>query len=95
MNLAQKFLQHSFPVYYSSRRKNRIQNFKDKCNKMSNFQDLPDEVILKILSYSETKVLLICGQVSKRIRRISHDRSLWVTVDLVEKVVKTDLLEMI
>ena len=62
---------------------------------MSNFQDLPDEVILKILSYSETKVIIICGQVSKRIRRISHDRSLWVKVCLHKKVVKTELLEMV
>ena len=62
---------------------------------MSNFQNLPDELILKIISYSETKVLVICGQVSKRIRRISHDRSLWVTVYLDKKVVKTELLEMV
>jgi hypothetical protein len=26
-----------------------------KCNKMFNFQDLPDELVLKILGYSETK----------------------------------------
>ena len=62
---------------------------------MSNFHNLPDELILKIISYSETKVLVICGQVSKRFRRISHDRSLWVTVYLDKKVVKTELLEMV
>ena len=62
---------------------------------MKNFQDLPDELVLKILSYSETKELLICGQVSKRIRRISHDGTLWVSANLVKKIVKTELLEMI
>ena len=62
---------------------------------MSNFQDLPDELILKIISYSETKVLVICGQVSKRIRRISHDATLWVMANLEKKIVKTELLEMI
>ena len=62
---------------------------------MLNFQVLPDEVVLKILGFSETKDLITCGQVSKRIRRISHDGKLWVTVNLVEKIVKTELLEMI
>ena len=62
---------------------------------MSNFQDLPEELILKILSYSETKVRVICGQVSKRIRRITRDSSLWVKVILEMKIVKTELLEMI
>ena len=62
---------------------------------MLNFQDLPDELVLKILGYSETKDLVTCGQVSKRIRRISHDGKLWVTACLVKKIVKTELLEMI
>ena len=62
---------------------------------MLNFQDLPDEVVLKILSFSETKDLITCGQVSKRIRRISHDGTLWVTANLEKKIVKTELLEMI
>ena len=62
---------------------------------MLNFQDLPDELVLKILSYSKTKDLISCGQVSKRIRRISHDSILWVTANLKNKIVKTELLEMI
>ena len=61
---------------------------------MLNFQDLPDEVVLKILSFSETKDLITCGQVSKRIRRISRDGTLWVTANLKKKIVKTELLEM-
>ena len=62
---------------------------------MLTFQDLPDEVVLKILSFSETKDLIGCGQVSKRIRRISHDGTLWVMANLEKKTVKTELLEMI
>ena len=62
---------------------------------MLNFQDLPDELVLKILGYSETKHLITFGQVSKRIRRISHDGTLWVTANLKKKIVKTELLEMI
>ena len=59
------------------------------------FQDLPDELVLKILSFSKIKDLIGCGQVSKRIRKISHDGTLWMTVNLEKKTVKTDFLEMI
>ena len=62
---------------------------------MSTFQDLPDELLLKILSFSETEDLIGCGQISKRIRRISHDGTLWVKANLEKKIVKTELLEMI
>ena len=60
-----------------------------------NWQELPDELILKILSYSELKDLISCGQVSKRTRNISRDSSLWVTANLEEKIVKSGFLEMI
>ena len=62
---------------------------------MSNFQDLPDELILKILSYSEINDLITYGQVSKRTRKISLDSSLWMRANLQKKIVKTELLEMI
>ena len=62
---------------------------------MSDFQDLPEELILRILSYTEIKAFISCGQVSTRIRRISHDNSLWMTVNIKNKTVKTELLEMI
>jgi len=62
---------------------------------MSNFQNLPDELILTILSYSEVSVLISCGQVSRGIRKISHDNSLWVTANLENEIVKTELLEII
>ena len=45
---------------------------------MLNIQDLPNELVLKILAYSETKDIINCGQVSKRIRKISRDGTLWV-----------------
>ena len=90
-------LQYPFPVYHSSRGENKKnkQNIKSKCKKMSNFQDLPDELVLKILRSSETKDLISCGQVSQRIRKISHDGSLWITANLEKKIVKTELLKMI
>ena len=60
-----------------------------------NFQDLPEELILKVLSYSEPKDLITSGQVSKRFITISHDNSLWQRVNLSKKIVKTELLERI
>ena len=60
-----------------------------------NFQDLPDEIILKVLSCSEPKDLISSGQVSKRLRKISHDNSLWQKVSLAWKIVKTEFLELI
>jgi hypothetical protein len=59
---------------------------------MSSFLDLPDELILKVFSYTETVDLLRCGQVSKRIRTISNDNSLFQTVNLSNKYLKSDLL---
>ena len=59
---------------------------------MSSFLDLPDELILKVLSHTEIAALLSCGQVSKRIRTISNDNSLFQMVNLSNKNVKTDLL---
>ena len=44
---------------------------------MVSFQDLPDEIILKVINYLQIYDLLRCGRVSKRIRKISHDESFW------------------
>ena len=44
-------------------------------------EDLPDEVILKICSFMDIREILKCGQVSKRIRAISKDESLWLKLN--------------
>ena len=62
---------------------------------MSDFQDLPDELVLKILRSSEIKDVISCGQVSWRVRKIRHDGSLWMTANLEKKIVKTEFLERI
>ena len=41
------------------------------------FEDLPNELILKVFGYLKIKELIHCGQLSKRIREISHDETLW------------------
>ena len=50
---------------------------KAKCQKLSilQFEDLPDEIILGVLSFLDIKDLLRCAQTSKRIRNISNDES--------------------
>jgi hypothetical protein len=72
-----------------------VTEFNIKSELSKTWQDLPDELILKILSYSEAKDLISCGHISKRTRNISRDSSLWVTANLEKKIVKTELLEMI
>ena len=44
----------------SSRCENRqtIETIKNKWSKMSNFQDLPDELVVKVLSYFQVKDLI-------------------------------------
>jgi hypothetical protein len=59
---------------------------------MSSFLDLPYEIILKVLNYTEIIDILRCGQVSKRIRTISNDKSLFQIVNLSGKYVTTDFL---
>ena len=46
---------------------------------MSKFKidNLPDELILKVLSYLEIIDIVRCSQTSRRIRIITHDKSLW------------------
>ena len=78
--------------------KGGIENFEttDESDALNrNFLDLPDELILKVLSFLEPKDLITNGQVSKRVRKISFDSSLWQRVNLSEKIVKTELLEII
>ena len=44
------------------------------------FEDFPNEVILTIFSFLDVKDLIQCVKVSKRVRAICHDDSLWNSV---------------
>ena len=46
------------------------------------FEDLPDEVILKVIKYLDINKLVKFGEVSKRMRAISSDQSLWQKINL-------------
>ena len=62
---------------------------------MSSFLDLPNEIILQVLSYTEITDIVRCGQVSKRIRTISNDNSLFRIVNLSGKYVTTAFIEAV
>ena len=55
-----------------------------KRKKVSTFQfeDLPVEIRIKVISYLDIKGLLRCNQVSKKTRALCQDESLWQKIDL-------------
>jgi hypothetical protein len=56
------------------------------------FEGLSDEIILKILSLLDIKGVLQCGQVSKRLRDVSNDKSLWLKLNLTGREVPFDFI---
>ena len=65
-----------------------------KTVRMSNYQiqDLPNELLLKVQGFMETKDQIRFGQVSKRFRAISE---IWQKVNLCKKIVPVGFIEMI
>ena len=55
--------------------------------------NLPDEIILEIFSNLQIPGLISCGEVSKRIRRIADDETLWQKINLSNKMVPKRFLE--
>ena len=45
-------------------------------------EDLPDELIVKVFSFLETRDLICLGQLSIRIRAITHDEQFWQKINL-------------
>ena len=66
----------------SARKKAALEVSKNEINPKSNeLEKMPDEIILRILSFLDIKGVLKCGQVSTRIRGISNDESLWLKLN--------------
>ena len=66
-----------------------------KRQKLSLFplEDLPDEVLLKILSYLDIKGVLQCGHLFKRIREISNDKSVWKKLKVTGRKIPCGCIE--
>ena len=78
----------------------------DKCHSLTNmvkhqklsslqFQDLPNEMILQVLKNLDIEDLLRCGLVSKRIRTISRDESLWEKINLCNRNVPNEFVQLV
>ena len=65
-----------------------------KRQKLSFFhlEGLPDEILLKIFSLLDIKGVLQCGQMSKRLRDVANDKSLWLELNLSERKVLFDFI---
>ena len=55
--------------------------------------ELPDEVIPKIVGFLDLKELLLCGQVSKRLQAIANDESLWLKLNMRGRLIPYDFIE--
>ena len=66
-----------------------------KLQKLSSYQlnDLPNEAILKLFGFMDIKELLSCSQVSKRLRAIANNESLWLKLNLCGRKVPYDFIE--
>ena len=72
-----------------------MENISTKIDRKS-LPSMPDEVLLKIMSYLDIKSLLKCGQLSKRLRIISYDETLWVNIILSEgQMVPTEFIKFV
>ena len=50
--------------------------------KNHNFEDLPNEILSKVLQYLNIRDLIRCGQTFRRLRFVVHDELLWKKVNL-------------
>ena len=78
----------------------------DECHSLTNmlkhqklsslqFEDLPNEMILQVLKNLGIEDLLRCGLVSKRIRTISRDESLWEKINLYNRNVPKEFVQLV
>ena len=59
------------------------------------FEDFPNEVLLTIFSFLDIKDLIQCVKVSKRVRAICHDDSLWKKINLYFKTIPAEFINYI
>ena len=59
---------------------------------MHDIELLPNEILMNIFSHLNIKALFKCGQVNKKFRQISHDKSFWKCVNLYNQTVPCQFL---
>ena len=59
---------------------------------MAIFGLLPDEVVLTIFSYLDSITLRSCGQVSRRFREISQDKTLWQKLNKLKETMPIPII---
>ena len=59
------------------------------------FEDLPVEIELEVMSYLDIRDLLRCTQVSKGIRALCQDQSLWQKINLSWKKIPSSFLQFV
>ena len=71
---------------------------------MASFEEFPDEIMLKVIKLLNIKDLIKFGHVSKRMRKIRSDQSLWEKINLSKNTpgsssayvdIPTDLVKMV
>ena len=75
-------------------RQKKVMNKRQKLSILQ-LEDLPNEILMKIFKNLDVKDLLRCGQMSKRIRAISMDESLWEKINLLFKKVPIGFLGLV
>jgi len=61
----------------------------------SHLENLPNEILLKVLHYLKTQDIIRVSLVSQRIRPICHDETLWQTMNIHNGKVPIGLVELI
>ena len=59
------------------------------------FEDLPVEIDLEVMSYLDTSDLIRCTRVSKRIRALCQDQSLWQKINLSWKKIPSCFVQFV
>ena len=59
------------------------------------FEAFPNELLLNILGFLEIVDLIKCSQISKRVRVICYEKSLWQKINLSKKRVPTEFLQKV
>ena len=67
-------------------------NYKNPKLPALSIESLPNEIFINIFSNLNIKDLLKCGQVNKKFRQISHDKSFWKCVNLYNQNVSCELI---